>query len=415
MTTINRLLKNEYVFEYAIEYGLKKRKLYSGPTLYDAGGDLSKRWYVYYSFRNPESGKLERQPPIYADLESYKTLRERNRAGKALKQSVKEILEDGFNPYGPDAVNTKVENKGVVSINSAMTLKEAIAFSLTMANKLYAESAYPDFKSRVNQFATWATLNGKADVKINDIEPIDIINFLNEVLQRSSASNRNNTRVAISSFYKILKTNQIVKENIVEGIALLTSKPKKNKTFTTDQEENILKLLAQKDPVLDLFVKFISINLLRPIEVCRLQVENIDITGKQLMVKAKNQPVKTKIIPSMLLEVLPDILNCNPKDYLFTPNGVGQWDAKEVNRRNYFSDRFKKIKDELGLGTEYGLYSFRHTYITKLYREIRKEYTPFEAKSRLMLITGHSTMSALEKYLRDIDAELPEDYSYLLK
>jgi hypothetical protein len=28
-----------------------------------------------------------------------------------------------------------------------------------------------------------------------------------------------------------------------------------------------------------------------------------------------------------------------------------------------------------------------------------------------MLITGHTSMSSLEKYLRDIDAELPEDYS----
>ncbi|SMP22015.1 hypothetical protein SAMN06265346_107110 [Flavobacterium hercynium] len=32
-----------------------------------------------------------------------------------------------------------------------------------------------------------------------------------------------------------------------------------------------------------------------------------------------------------------------------------------------------------------------------------------------MLITGHSTMSALEKYLRDIDAVLPDDYSKYLK
>jgi len=46
---------------------------------------------------------------------------------------------------------------------------------------------------------------------------------------------------------------------------------------------------------------------------------------------------------------------------------------------------------------------------------MRKTLTPFETKSKLMLITGHSTMTALEKYLRDIDAELPEDYSKLLK
>ena len=61
------------------------------------------------------------------------------------------------------------------------------------------------------------------------------------------------------------------------------------------------------------------------------------------------------------------------------------------------------------------MYSFRHTFITKLYREMRKTSSQFETKSKLMLVTGHSTMTALEKYLRDIDAELPEDYSNLLR
>ena len=41
--------------------------------------------------------------------------------------------------------------------------------------------------------------------------------------------------------------------------------------------------------------------------------------------------------------------------------------------------------------------------------------SPHEAKSRLMFITGHSSMVALEKYLRDIDAALPDDYSKFLR
>ncbi|MBC5835986.1 hypothetical protein G6N05_13190 [Flavobacterium sp. F372] len=45
---------------------------------------------------------------------------------------------------------------------------------------------------------------------------------------------------------------------------------------------------------------------------------------------------------------------------------------------------------------------------------MRKTLTPFETKSRLMLITVHNTMMALEKCLPDIDAELPEDYSDLI-
>jgi len=78
--------------------------------------------------------------------------------------------------------------------------------------------------------------------------------------------------------------------------------------------------------------------------------------------------------------------------------------------------RFKKVvKDYFKLGSDYTMYSFRHTFITKLYNELVKQYALFEAKSRLMLITGHSSMSSFEKYLRDIDAVLPEDYSkYLL-
>ena len=69
----------------------------------------------------------------------------------------------------------------------------------------------------------------------------------------------------------------------------------------------------------------------------------------------------------------------------------------------------------MNLGKDYGLYSFRHTFITKLYRQLRTTYTQGETYDRLMLITGHTTLSALQQYLRDIDAELPEDYSHLLE
>ena len=55
-----------------------------------------------------------------------------------------------------------------------------------------------------------------------------------------------------------------------------------------------------------------------------------------------------------------------------------------------------------------------HTFITKIYEGLRKTLTPHETKSQLMLIIGHTTMLALEKYLRDIDVELPEDYSDLI-
>ena len=100
---------------------------------------------------------------------------------------------------------------------------------------------------------------------------------------------------------------------------------------------------------------------------------------------------------------------------MFSKKCYGEnWESKESTRRNYYSEEFSIIKEKFKLGTDYGLYSFRHTFITKIYTELVKTRTPNEAKNQLMLITGHNTMTALEKYLRDIDAVFPEDYSYLI-
>ncbi|MEC4005500.1 site-specific integrase [Flavobacterium sp. SUN052] len=221
----------------------------------------------------------------------------------------------------------------------------------------------------------------------------------------------------MSSLFQVLEDNEIITENIIKKINVLKSNPERNKTYTPEMQKDIYDYLEINDPLLLLFIKFVCYNYLRPVEVCRLRIKDIDIVDKKLYLKTKNKKVKTKIIPQILIDDLPDISKLNPENYLFSPTGLGnEWEATENNRRDNFSKRFKEVvKTPFNLGIDYGMYSFRHTFITKLYRELRKNHSQFETKSTLMLITGHSTMTALDKYLRDIDAELPADYSDLLK
>jgi integrase len=244
-----------------------------------------------------------------------------------------------------------------------------------------------------------------------------VVDFLFYILQKTSARNRNNYRASLSSLFQNLKDNDIIPSNFISEIPILKSTPNRNKTYSDQQHESIFKYLEDNDPLLLLFIKFISYNFLRPIEVCRLTIGDIDLKNKRLSFKAKNSPLKVKIIPDILMKNMPDLSQMEKNNFLFTPNGIGfPWETALVNKRNYFSGRFRKIiKKQFGLGIDYGLYSFRHTFITKLYRELAKSSSPFSAKSQLMQITGHSSMSALEKYLRDIDAELPDDYSKLLE
>ena len=427
---------------------------FSEPKIYTGGVDIStwsslskpvqkeallKKWYIYYSFRDSKTGKLKRQTNIKGEANRFKTKKDRYNYLKILQCNLLMLLERGFNPYADNSVlqeefymstkKSKITPKPIVNIEkeiikpkesdvatNELQASEALKFGLKIKKKTLNENSYKGYVSHINRFEKWLIENKLNEHQISLITKKNIIEYLNSVLQGSSARNRNNARASISSLFKTLEDNEIIKENFVRKINVLKTTPKRNKTYTPKQEKDILQYLKINDPILLLFIQCLSYNFLRPIEVCRLKIGDLDIEDKKLNVRAKNKAVKIKIIPDLLIEKLPDLSQFDKAQFLFTPEKIGgDWNVEDSNKRDHFSKRFKVVKDYFGLGLDYGLYSFRHTTITKLYRELRKEASPFEAKSKLMIITGHTTMLALEQYLRDIDAELPEDYSSLLK
>lgn len=428
---------------------------YSEPKIFTGGVDisfwsklstlqkkeaLSKNWYIYYSYRNPLSGKLKRQVNIKAGVNKLKTKKERYTFLRTMQQALLELLQYGFNPYEdnsaleqemfseeiPKSKNSEtnlqqekpiknqqkiVKQEDATSINISEAFKLTLELKVNMMNK----NSFVQYKSRIGLFEKWLIEKGYYKNPISSLNKKIVIEYLNDVLKRTSARNRNNSRTDIASMFQLLEDNEEVNDNFVRKISVLKSVPKRNKTYTPKQEKDIYLHLEKEDPHLLLFVKFISYSILRPIEICRLKIEDVDVQDKKLYVKAKNKPVQIKIIPEILLKDLPDLSQKDPKAFLFGRYEMGEeWDAEETNKRNEFSKRFKRIKDHFELGTEYGMYSFKHTFITKLYKGFREDMSQYEAKSNLLPISGHSTMIALEKYLRDIDAELPEDYSAML-
>ncbi|WP_276987573.1 tyrosine-type recombinase/integrase [Capnocytophaga gingivalis] len=404
MDKILKILQTEYATEYTFEYDMSNKGQFTKPKIYDAGGDLSKRWYIYYSYRHPHTGKLVRQNPIYLKINrSFKTLSQRRTVIRRLRDILERKLREGYNPY---------EDK--YTENKLLSIHEAFDLSLTHAQATMKESSFKNHQYRIRTFEKWLEQNNFNGRAVTAITKKTATNFLNDILLKTSPKNRNNTRAALSILFKYLEDNQHVPNNFISSIPVLKTDPHRNKTYTKVQEDTLFEYIGQHDPQLLLFIKFISYNFLRPIEVCRLQVKDISLEEKRLTFEAKNKARKTKIIPEILLSELLYLKGADPNHFLFAPEGLGPWNTTETNKRDYWSKRFKKVKEHFSLGEDYGLYSFRHTSITKLYRKLREQYPPLETKSRLMLITGHATFAALEKYLRDIDAELPEDYSQLI-
>ncbi|CAM4087373.1 site-specific integrase [Zobellia roscoffensis] len=457
-------MKMNYV-EPKIHTGGVDVSKWSSLTKNEREAALKKPWFVYFSFRDPKTGKLKRQPFIKGGANRHKTKTDRLRFLRVLQRNLLVLLEAGFNPYEDNSeliakfrgeyrnqetlkTVTSIEQKQSKKIpvvekeqvapppiinspsreeSTASTTKpqgeenltsvaEAFEMALKIKKSILNQNSYPKYRSRVNRFQKWLDKNVYDVSDIRKINRKTVISYLNDVLQQTSPRNRNNTRAALSSLFSTLEENELIAENFILKINVLRSVPERNKTYTPHQLKEIDSYLKTNDPLLRLFVQFVSYNFLRPIEICRLKIGDVDVQDKKLYVRAKNKAVKIKIIPDIMINNLPDISDMDKDHYLFTPERFGgKWETDESNKRDYFSKRFKKVKDHFKLGKDYGLYSYRHTFITKLYRELEKNATPEEVKSKLMLITGHTSPLALEKYLRDIDASLPEDYSKLFK
>ena len=125
MSNLLRYLQSEHDFEH----DLKEKKKYSEPKIYDADGDLSKRWYVYFSFRKTADLSLIRFPSnIYAPQHLDK--KERLQWLKSIQRNLSILLKDGFNPYDPNN-NFEFENGESLS----HSIREAFEFALNIKKK----------------------------------------------------------------------------------------------------------------------------------------------------------------------------------------------------------------------------------------------------------------------------------------
>ena len=367
---------------------------------------LNKSWYLYWSFRNPKTYKLERQQNLKLGVNRLKTIKQRIQFLKDYKSTLIEAIENGYSPFNSN--NFEDEKK-------VHTIKEALELAYEHCTLSVSKITSKDYLHTKNQFLDFLKYDQTKD--INDLTKSVILKFLNQKLKETSARTRNNSKASLSALFTIMENKlNLIDRNFIKDIGNEKTKPKTDRTFTRKELKDIVEYLKNNDPYLLMYIRFVSYCFLRPVEVNRLRVKDVNLEESLLYFKAKNKPQKTKRIPSIFIEDVKamNLHLYNNEYFLFTlKNKPAEWNTDDNTRRDAFSKRFKKVKNKFNLGKEYGLYSFRHSFITNLFRYLRttenKSYS--EAIKELQPITGHETQQALEMYIHKIDADIPEDWS----
>ena len=388
-------------------------KQYSEPKINICNGDLKKAWFVSYSYRNPETGKMvafQDRGGSIGGVNRFKTKTERINALNELRKVISNSLKEGFNPFAPTVVQTTSEEE--LSVLRAFEIMET-----TLKGKLSTNS-WSATKSRLNRFKTHL---GKAHLHHAPVKSISqniCSDFLTHL--KVGAVTHNNYLADLRSAFKVLEVKEFIVKNPFRNLEPKDAEKRKNTPFTKEQVKEISTYLQQKDALLLLFIRMVGYEFLRPKEVASLQVKHLNFENRTLRIDTKTKLDKTKIIVNAVFEDLQKHCeHAQENDFLFSrfSNYPMPWPNVNADyRRDYWGKRFKTVvKDKFKLGTEYGIYSFRHTFSIELYNTLIKGgMGEKEAKWKMLPITGHQSIGALENYLRDIGAILPDDYSDML-
>jgi len=233
MSILLQILTNEY----GNEYGLSDKPLFSEPKIYDANGDISKRWYVYYSYRNPETGILVRQKPIYKGVNRYKTKFERLELLSKYRKGMSVLLRAGYSPYeekkvskerlnailkvkanstksatpkntisdlikilsvnNPSDKNIKVKTEDVQNTQEVkqfvaektiqsskskfISVKNALAHALKIRKGSWSKATAPTMVGHYNKFIIWLEENDLINIDIKEIKKRHISQFLEQL------------------------------------------------------------------------------------------------------------------------------------------------------------------------------------------------------------------------------------------
>ncbi|MDX3917460.1 MAG: tyrosine-type recombinase/integrase [Pseudosphingobacterium sp.] len=376
------------------------KTLWKKIELYDAGGDVSKDWYISYYFFVKSSGTYERFKLIQ-DLNSFKSKTARYKRARIMKKGLVKLLGQlQFDPTQEFHFKESFEMTGY-------TLSYCIEQYINEKSVSLEDNTIRKYSERIKLFESWLVFQQKGGCYIHEITKTDVTNFLieNQKVNEWSNKTRNHYLTDIRTFfnYFVNEKEGYLEKNPANGIRKLKVVKKGNRPFTPEDFRRILAEAKESDPQLYLFQKFLYYACCRPDTEARfMQRRHFNLETRTMMVPgeiSKNDYTQYVPIDDEFYKLLVNELCISdlPGEYYIF--GKGFRPGSDPIHRQAYSKRFLVIKKRITLHPDNTLYCFKHTRACHL----AEDGTPLY---RIKEITRHKTLAALMDYLKDMGVTL---------
>lgn len=374
----------------------EKHKPFKKARLYDAKGDLKKRWYINFHVWSELDNRMVRRKDY--DVNDYKTLAQRKAFAKKRIKEINKLLDSGY--YIKIGV---AEKEAVQEVKQEqMSTKEAFDYILELKKREVKHKSYLKIRQAVDGFLAFINLKKKTlPILITKKEVVAYSDYLVKDCNKS-ASTRNSYIFWIRHIFGLFLERGWVEENPAEGVKKMKELPSaKNKAYTREQQKNILELA---DPQLELSIMFFFYGFMRRNAIRLIKLQHINLKERQLFLPAdtaKSGKGDYITLPPPLLEKLESLdLDTYPEDYYL----FGKTDKEE--RRvipskipfsvNVMYNRHRDILKQLDLdGKDYTLYSWKHSGVVAAYR------AGIDIKS-IQFQCCHHSLEMTDRYLKSL-------------
>ena len=390
-----------------------EKMIFIPPMLRDRGGDLSKDWFVEYSYLNPMNNKTTRKR-TYKGLgvigktdEHTRALREK--AAQLIIDALNSKIKQGWSPLS-DVEKEYIDNLEYKSVadtygrlrKSKRTVRNALSLFLDHKKNSIKPKTFQSYRSKLRKLANWCESNELGNIDVSVINERNIKDFFISLCsqgldKRTVLKYRQN----LYAFFRWCVSEKMINNNPVTTEVMIPSKKvdMASRPILQHDIELLLNAIEYNDPQLYLACMFQYYTAIRPgTELRLLQIKDVDLYKGSITINdvdSKEGRHETVDMPVQLVQLCIQrflLQSFNPEFYIF---GRNRCPGTQPLGMNTLSNRFVAFRDALKLPKHYKFYSFKHTGAGKL---LESGATIIELKDHLRHKSIEDTQYYIEKH-----------------
>jgi integrase len=385
---------------------MRNEKMIIMPKLCNCGGKLKKQWFVYYSVRDPQSGKMVRVRHYDGFTGLHET--EKYEHARKLIEDYSSRLQEGWSPFkGNQQVIYKnnIDYKTVAELYdtrqaSNRTLRLVLSRYLEIKSSGISRSSMQTYTSCFRIFTLYTEKLGMERTDIKSYSNSVILVFFKHLINEKKLSAKSIKKYTelLSSLFRFCIDLKYIKINPVHGIPKCNRVNDNTARPIMREDIDVFKPELKKDPQLWLAVQFMFFCGLRPNhEIREMKIGDLDLVAGFIYVNrfnAKTGKARVVTIPKQFLTFLRENIDTRKWDrnfYIFGNKGIP---GPVTIGKNTLSRKFIVIRKALNMPHEYKFYSWKHTSAV----EMDESLIPMKDISRHY---GHSAISITDIYMRN--------------